>query len=87
MQTEEGSDLTPCPLFYAVKSVDRWQIACQCGRVLKTTLEMGRCLSEGKIQDAEEKPGRFQVPPLVEKALMVGPCLVDFSPALKTRAS
>lgn len=57
MQTEEECDLALWPL-YTVKSVDRRQIACQCGLGLKTTLETGRCLREGKIQETEEKPGR-----------------------------
>lgn len=56
-QTEEGPDLALCPLLYAVKSADRWQVACQCGLVLKTTIEKGSYL-RGEVQEAEEKPGR-----------------------------
>lgn len=56
-QTEGGTDLALCLFLYAVKSADRWQIACQCGLVLKTAIEKGRCL-RGEVQEAEEKPGR-----------------------------
>lgn len=56
-QTEEGPGLALCPFLYAVKSADRWQMACQCGLVLKTAIEKGRCL-RGEVQEAEGKPGR-----------------------------